>query len=710
MSLLDKLNGTETQGKVDTVEGLSSRLSSLTTDRFHQPDLAKSVIATENFDDQTVNSLRVAANDITHELDNLLLESGEAAFENYQKDSARIAGIYSNDPKSFYGSALRPMTSGDVELNQGSSKLGLKRDKVSLESYSDENIRTNRKYSVIYNLLATKQDDFGNAFFPVINLDSMETGIEMSVNVSLVYRDFVRALSGVTAAFNRQNTLRAYRKPEVLEQTHTRIWPVVRTEGSGKNVDMFVDAADVKHGVEDIGAGISVPTAPLKMGLKEFDLIGISQRDEMLNAGMANHTDTLGPSVRLQDIFVKIGGTTVKINVYNTTNSIFTATKIGDSLKLNLAFDTTSLIIKQGVKDANGDVIANATIADNNIRLGVSITGTVFLDQAKLNVNSTALTFISATDKEGKPVTKAVHDDIQALVDDAEVIGHITEAFFSNDNLRQQGQLVESKTFLLTVPVPFQSPMSVYASTFRKEDLDGQVAELISLTAVRMSNQAVARIEQASNALRNYVKIADSEGSYPEIDPIGSYYLIPYHYEDEISINQILDGTASANRKEDIEGALIQIVLRQALDMVEQSEYTQAGIKLTGNPGFKPKVIIGTSVKIATYLPEKFSYGAFDFEVVTSLNEGLDNKLYMSFQNTKSTDGARKPDPLNFGNLIWAPELISNMPRTLRGQTSQMLTVMPRWLHIWNCPALVDLTITDLEKVAEKVTYFTKEQ
>ena len=710
MSLRKKLGLAASNPGAKNVTSISRKLDELATSRFDNANIGKNVIALEGANEVDIKGIAAFESDIESVIENANEQLG-FGLENYQIEAGAFAGLVATNPREFFTASLKDLPKGSIQLDQTFEGASFNRLEISTESYSEDDIRTNRKYSVIYNLLASKQDDFGNAFFPVINLEPMETGISAEINVTLVYNDLVRGANGAAAAFNRQNVIRAYRNPEVLDTKFTKIWPVVRDSGAQINTNRFVDAALVAPREERVGPGVKVLTAPLKIGESNIDLIGISQRDEMLNVGLANHTDTLGPSVRLEEIFVKIGDDVIAINVYNTPGSIFTPTYIGDSRKLNLLFDTDSIVIRRGTKNVKGEELSNPLLAENDVRIALSVQGTVLLDKALISTNAGTVSLVGAVDKDNKRLEEAQLKALEDLLLDAEVIGYTPEAYFENLNLRQNGQLVEEKTFLLNVPVPFQSPLSVYQTTYKgAEGMDSKVSTLISLSSVRMSNQAVARIKQAADVLRNYVRIQDDEGTDPQIDPIGAFYMLPYFREAEISIDDILDGTASGNRKEDIVGALTEVVMSYAIDLIEGSEYTQTGIKLTGNPGFVPKVIIGTSLKLAAYLPEEFTYGKYTFKVVSSLNEEMDNKIYISFQNSSSSDGGHTLDPLNFGNLIWGPELVSNLPRTINGATSQILVVSPRWLHVWNCPALVDLTITDIEKVALKTTIFGKLQ
>jgi hypothetical protein len=66
------------------------------------------------------------------------------------------------------------------------------------------------------------------------------------------------------------------------------------------------------------------------------------------------------------------------------------------------------------------------------------------------------------------------------------------------------------------------------------------------------------------------------------------------------------------------------------------------------------------------------------------------------------------PNPLSFGNRLWAPELALTA-NISRGNTfSKESVVQPRYLFIMNCPIMVALTVENIPAVLSKVTVNTK--
>jgi hypothetical protein len=94
--------------------------------------------------------------------------------------------------------------------------------------------------------------------------------------------------------------------------------------------------------------------------------------------------------------------------------------------------------------------------------------------------------------------------------------------------------------------------------------------------------------------------------------------------------------------------------------MYRSSEYKAAAAVLTGNTGFKPTVIVGTDPVIYNYLQSDGDLRTlgetFDVRIVSTLDHRVAGKIFLSFG---VFDSARNTgiNPLNFGNMLWSPEL-----------------------------------------------------
>jgi signal transduction histidine kinase len=74
------------------------------------------------------------------------------------------------------------------------------------------------------------------------------------------------------------------------------------------------------------------------------------------------------------------------------------------------------------------------------------------------------------------------------------------------------------------------------------------------------------------------------------------------------------------------------------------------------------------------------------------------DKIYVVPRRESSVNS---PDGLNFGNMFWLPELITNMPISRNGQISNEFTVQTRRRHICHCPIMIRIDLDNMDKVID---------
>ena len=224
-------------------------------------------------------------------------------------------------------------------------------------------------------------------------------------------------------------------------------------------------------------------------------------------------------------------------------------------------------------------------------------------------------------------------------------------------------------------------------------------------------NEAVSTLQRAAANLAGYKAVALPNGELPELSDIGHYYVKPTYFSEALNLESTVDSRTSHERLKDIRSSLVEKVRFYANEMYRNSEYQAAAQVLTGNVGFKPTVIVGTDPVIANYLNsdgELRTLGEqFDLMVVSTLDARVKGKMYISFGVFDSNRNTAI-NPLNSGNMLYAAEIVSNLPVARDGQTSNETMVTPRFLHVWNLPVMTELTVTGLPQVINKVTVNTR--
>ena len=712
----NKLLGDRVSLTADPVQELSTRVAQITAQRsLNDKSVAHLAISTESFNDSQRTQLVSTFNNLETTLKNTVGEMG-ISVEGYQLEAATIGGLMAADPGHTLAAKARTPVQGAVTLNLGLPDASMER--ISTEAYDERENRNAQMNSIVFNLLASRQDDFGELFFPTIIVSPNEVGITLAVKLFYVYNDFKRSATGALANYNRKNIIRAYADTSILKNELTRGVPVRRASGADANTDKFVDVALVPGWAEDLGTGVVVETAALKVDTK-VDLIGISQTNELLASGLAGPTDALDSYVRLKDIFVKftdgVDTDIVRIHVADLPPSTFTYAPQGNSRRMILTMDTDSVVLSAETTKVNGAPLEVLTeLASHNARLSLNITGSAVLDKNEgvVNRGSLALTTLR-TAAGGMLVSGATFNDMAAKVATAEVLGYSLEFYRANSNLRQRGQLVDTQTEYRVINVPWRSPLGVLSPVGRATAEDTTALQtLVNTAGMRVSNDAVRALLRAQQTMASYKNVADASGNLPEMTAIGHYYVNPVYMHEVVSLPGSIDSLKSHERIKDIRAALVEKLRYMANEMYRRSEYKAAATVLTGNATSKPTVIVGTDPVLHNYLiadGDLRTLGeTFDVRLVSTLADEVKGKIFISF-GVFDQGRNTSVNPLNFGNMLYTPEMVLNLPISRDGQTSNELTVSLRYGHFQNLPVMGVMTVTGLPESTGKITVNTKE-
>jgi len=703
---------------VDPISALTEKVSQISSSRsFSDERIGAMAISAESLDTNAEQMLSNVYNNIQSTIKTIAADFG-MALEDHQLESATIAGIFATNPKAVLGSKPKGFSSDVTMMVPNVSDGSLERPQISLEAYDERDNRNAQLYSIIYNLLASRQDDFGELFFPTIVVNPNEVGVMLSVKLFYVYNDFKRSVTGALANYGRKNVLRAYADADILKNELTRVVPVRRSGGGqDDNTDKFVDTTLVPAWSENLGNNITVTTGALKVDQK-IDLIGISQTNELLNSGIMGPSDTLDTYIKLESVYVRItsGNNTdvIRLDTSSIPASTFTYAPQGNYRRMLLAMDTDSIVLDSTTRTVAGNQPATLPqLANHKLRVQLSITGNVILDKGDASVSRGSLSLITVRDANDQLITGSTFNTLSSLIASAEVIGYTLIAYRANSNIRQRGQLLDSQIEYRAIPVPYRSPLAVIMPAVNVNSDDNSALQtLITATGIRVSNEAVSALLRARSTLASYNAVADANGELPELSTIGHFYVKPIYFEENVDLSNAVDSLKSHERIKDIRAAIVEKIRFYANEMYRRSEYKAAASVLTGNVGFKPTVIVGTDPVIYNYITfdgDLRTLGdSFDVRVVSTLDKRVEGKIFVSFG---VFDASRNTsiNPLNFGNMLYSPELTTVMPVSRDGQVSKELIVTPRFIHNVNLPVLTVLNISGLPQVTGKVKVNMKE-
>ena len=705
----DKLIGNRRSLMADPLHQLATKVADFfSSSAVSDKRIATLAIATENLGEAGTQTLTASYNNIESSL-KAVAQEGKIAVESFQLEAATMAGMLATDPRLALEARFRSAPEGAVIMGSGVPDSRPERG-YALEAYDERDNRNSQLHSVIFNLLAPKQDEFGETLFPTIIVSPNEQGVTLAMKLFYVFNDFKRSTSGALANYGRKNIIRAYADTKILKNDLTKGVPVLRDGGADDNSDKFVDVADVPAWTEDLGSSISVTTGALKVDQK-VDLIGISQTNELLASGVMGPTDSLDTFLRLKTIYIKVvdGANTdvIALDVSALPGSTYTFAPQGNYRRMILALDTDSLVLSPDTTKINGQPLTALTeLATHKARVQLTINGSASLDKGDGIVNGGQLELVALRNAADALVTNGTFTALAAKLASAEVLGYVTEFYRANSNLRQRGQLVDTQTEYRVIPVNFRSPLSILAPTSRDAADDSSALQtLIMTTGIRISNEAVNAVNRFLTQLKGYKAVADTAGNLPEMTAIGHYLVKPVYFEETVELDKTVNTLRSADKFKDIRASLLEKIRYYATEMFRTSEYGAALQVMSGNTAQKPTVIVATDPLLHNYLIQDGDIRTlgenFEVKIVSTLADGMAGKIVVTFgvfDQTRNT----AVNPLNFGNMLYSPEVVVNLPISRDGQTSKELMVSPRFAHYVNLPVATLLNVSGLPKVLNK--------
>lgn len=679
--------------------------------------LAKAGLATESISDSDMHELTTATGQLQSAFESIATQiNNNGAFaklstDGASKDAAVCAAVLAGNPRATFSQQLSADSMVATEsFRPVSIRHGDTNEKraVAFEAYDEKDNRNVVAYSFSYNLQAARQNEFGEALFPTITVSPDQLGLQVQIRLFQVMEDKKRDISGSITQFNKRNLIRAQIEPDLLKIDSTKMIPVVRPQSLAD----FVAATDIAPAPALLD-GESIMTAPLKMGRK-FDLLGLSQTDTLLEAGIMDSSDAIDPSVTLSAIYMKVGDDKIRFSTENLPTSVFAPAAQGLHRLMNLNFTTSSLLINASTKNAAGAALVTlAPIVDGEyiVRLECTVNGSINLELGDTLVTQGLIQVGQVQDSTTGnllPLDAGVGKDIADLFANATVFGYDLRAYRTNSNRRQRGTLLDISSYTQLYSVFLRGPISVLHpvtqdTSSEATDLDG----LVTATHVATSNAAVDALLSADQTLSEFVDSRDTAGVGPDTMGIGRFLVRPAYSTDSLDVATDIDSLTAADRINDLTALLTNKIRDMVYKLWIQSGYGPASEAYYG-PGSKtPTVIIATDPYISRYLTItgdiRLSGHEFEVKVVSSFNQKMTGKLFVAFGQFDA-DTNNKPCPLHLGNMAWKPELTVVLPITRNGQISKELTVQPSFLHFVNCPILGSITVTNIDAVvANKV-------
>lgn len=646
----------------------------------------------------------------------------DVSLENFQLEAGAVAALAAGDVETYFRRAIDTTVSQEgvtVIQPEPSGRHGTVNflDRPALESFDNQELDKHVPYSIAFNVQASRQDDFGEAFYPTTVVTPDQAGLDISIQRTLVMEEVRHQSSGKAVGWDRRNLLDAVVDYSILANNATKVVPVVLADNS--NADKFVDATLVAPREIKVDR-TPVLTAPLRMGT-EIDLLGISTHQGLIGAGLMDSTDALDARIGLDKIYLTataddgVGAVTevFPFSVSRMPRADFVKSVEGDHREMNLVFSTKDLVLDGETRTAEG---AASTLLqplfDSNysVRLKVNINGSVNLETAHGTVYSSPVEVVALYETDPAtgnavelPLTGPAADAVRNALGTLQMVGYSLNATRSNANLRTRGLLLNVNEYTERYTIPMGSPISVPAPV----SSDRSASDLTSLVAaarIYTSNNAVTSLLNYADTLKAYVTNLPRFGEDGlTIEGIGRFLVRPFYEELELDLTREINSITSHERSADVKALLVDAIREISYRMYRDTNYQAALDALTGSAGQRPRLVIGTDPTLANHLQvtgdTRTAGIAFDHEIVSTTDRRMRGKIVFSFVRPNAAGG----DPLTFGCHGWIPELTSTVQLTRQGATVKETTVQPRSRHVNTLPVLGVINVTGMEVLRQKV-------
>lgn len=627
-----------------------------------------------------------------------------------QQDAGVILLNAASDPKAYHSAATADVSATDAILDSSAVDVA----NISTENYDAREIENTLARSIAFNIGAARQQPAMELFFPTITVTPDQAGLTLSVTRNMVHNHFVHNAKGLPTPdqFGNKSLIDALIDSSILHNRATDIVP---------SYDDTLGIFDTEVGKFPVTVGNTAVDSGAVLFGQPFNLIGIGASAITDPFGVRDQTDTVDSMVRLKTVYVEIeetGGTKsiIPFDVRGLSQTGFLKANEGNDRSTILNWNTTTVPLTGKAKDKTNTEAAalqqlrNAPYNNYVIMLKLSATGNLNLADGNAELNagnaSIAEVYETVTLPTGETDLQRIEDTVtinavKAMFTSIKLRSFTLDARYANLNRRERGLLVRAQTERKKYIVPLTAPISALKPI---TDTATEFAIDAAVQTARVSNTTagVHALMEFDEAMNRYLGPINRHYKPTDLDAIGVYSLRPYYERKVFDFMDNLSNLGSANKQSDI-GAALTLSLRDSFaKAILVSGWNAAQECLTGGGKEAPTAALICDPRVAQFLVVPGDNRLFGehYKVKVETSDYLEfrNRIFMTVRRENSVN---EPDGLNFGNMIWLPELSTNLPVSRTGQISHEFTIQPRRRHIVHCPILVRYDLRNLDKVVD---------
>lgn len=594
---------------------------------------------------------------------------------------------------------------------------------LALESFDEKELNKFLNYSIIYNVLASRQDEFNAGFFQPLTVTPDEVGYRVSLRLEQVWNGITHNPNGDVRDIQKRNLIDSLVHPEILDTNSTLVIPAYRKPAHGTTgIDTSAHFVDEKLISTVDLEGVPVKTAPLKVGMPH-NLLGLSSIPALISNGLMDDKDSIDSCTRLDSITIQAGEQYVTFPTDLLYTSGFYKTPEGGMREMALDFRNNAFEASSDIKAIDGTDFAPfkaASDAGYDCRLTIRLLGNLSVDSGNVEVNTMPVR-VSTVYKDHREITDLASarvqdpalDKILKGLEAIKVVGYELYTHRTNYNLRTRGIMIDSTEYTEQFVIPLRDPISIVKPLVGGDKQYPDVASLVNATRTKANNDGVttilnlAGLLEAITSRKNYTW----EGDRHSLPGIGRHFIRPVYIKEEIDLPKCVNSVQSSNRLQDIQGVITTKLNEIIGRVLKESNYIPVVEQMTGgNPG-NIKAVIGTDYRLPQYIvtqgDTRLFGGKIDYEIVRTPNEKMSNKVVMTLTREAAVEG---PDPFSFGTFVWTPELMVSQQLTKGPSTYVQHMVQPRYAHVINTPILVEIDIKGIEEVTKTATVLSVQQ
>lgn len=651
----------------------------------------------------------------------------------------RFSSLESYDSASAKGATFFGMP--EARGNAAPFDYQFQRREISNEVFDARSLDNFVATSITYHLMAARQSAAAEALYPTYAVPPDGTGFTVSVERTLVFNQIEHAHDADAIKYdeNRKLLLNAAMDSSILRNRATKIIPY-REDGNPASTKYFTDSAVIapRQVSQDDAPDLTFDTAPLKPDV-EFNLLNVGSNPAITRLGQQNTTDTVDHRVTLERIYLRVVSSAVgnpaSVLAFDTLQvhgSQFNPAAEGAQRKMVLTFDTNDLPIYAGMLDHLGNpAVALAGLsapqfANLRVRLQIDINGRLNLEDSLTKISGATAKVDSAITVTGtgvNAVIEPVKDPVilaalEGLFTSITLVGVDIDSYRTNINRRQIGQLVtkESKRDMHIIPMgpPTSALVPIIDSATHTVDVTGPA----TCTMLRNTNNAFSQLFTFEDTLMR-AQLAYDTGSAvtPSIRAIGRYVLRrPWYGYELFDVSNEINSTKSHERNLDIQSAMSNKLrwminqgyyytnMQAAMDVLTPSIGTRPMVKIIGNPIPLSYLMVQGDTRT---LGDGWKYECVPDQDLRFVDRVADNEVYRLYA-VFALPGMDGPHPLNFGNMVYQPDVVTSLPITRDQSTTVEFTIQPKTLHVNHMPILFRLDVTGLSGAAtERTPYET---